>query len=251
VQAAVNLKVIIDQHPFAGVYSSQLDPQQDFSCLAVVLDMALTPSQPQQQPLLYEQCLEVLYRLAEQMQSREAMLCLLRRPPYSLLMSQIEYVLQVDEEQHQEVSVCALISLGAAHEYSACDFLWGRLTDGLRLQSTGRIVSTCMTTCKHCTHVLQRCHAYGSGDIQLMACSCCGCKDQDKPKTSMLQTVLCFLGCFKRMLFCKSMKLVADRATVSLPCSDRCEYCKPDSLREPATELGCCLTPRQHFRQMN
>ena len=88
----------------AGLYDSQLDPQQDFSCLAVVLDMALTPSQPGQQPVLYEQCLEVVYRLAEQGHSREAMLCLLRKPPYSLLMSQIGVVLQVDEDRPQEVN---------------------------------------------------------------------------------------------------------------------------------------------------
>ncbi len=87
----------------AGLYDSQLDPQQDFSCLAVVLDMALTPSQPGQQPMLYEQCLEVVYRLAEQGHSREAMLGLLRKPPYSLLMSQIGVVLQVDEDRPQEV----------------------------------------------------------------------------------------------------------------------------------------------------
>ncbi len=87
----------------AGLYDSQLDPQQDFSCLAVVLDMALTPSQPGQQPMLYEQCLELVYRLAEQAHSREAMLSLLRKPPYSLLMSQIGVVLQVDEDRPQEV----------------------------------------------------------------------------------------------------------------------------------------------------
>ena len=94
---------ILTDHASAGVSNSVLDPQQDFSCLAVVLDMALTPTQPQQQPLLYEQCLELLYRLSEQLQSREAMLSLLRKPPYSLLMSQIGVVLQVDETQHQEV----------------------------------------------------------------------------------------------------------------------------------------------------
>ncbi len=85
------------------MYDSQLDPQQDFSCLAVVLDMALTPTQPGQQPVLYEQCLELVYRLAEQPHSREAMLSLLRKPPYSLLMSQIGVVLQVDEDRPQEV----------------------------------------------------------------------------------------------------------------------------------------------------
>ncbi|DBA92469.1 TPA: hypothetical protein ACH3X1_002702 [Trebouxia sp. C0004] len=90
-----------------GLYDSQLDPQQDFSCLAVVLDMALTPSQPGQQPLLYEQCLELLYRLAEQPHSREAMLSLLRKPPYSLLMSQIGVVLQVNEERAPEAQVRA------------------------------------------------------------------------------------------------------------------------------------------------
>lgn len=66
--------------------------------------MALTPSQPGQQPVLYEQCLELVYRLAEQAHSREAMLSLLRKPPYSLLMSQIGVVLQVDEDRPQEVS---------------------------------------------------------------------------------------------------------------------------------------------------
>ena len=65
--------------------------------------MALTPSQPGQQPVLYEQCLELVYRLAEQAHSREAMLSLLRKPPYSLLMSQIGVVLQVDEDRPQEV----------------------------------------------------------------------------------------------------------------------------------------------------
>ncbi len=65
--------------------------------------MALTPSQPGQQPVLYEQCLEVVYRLAEQGHSREAMLGLLRKPPYSLLMSQIGVVLQIDEDRPQEV----------------------------------------------------------------------------------------------------------------------------------------------------
>ncbi|KAL0044481.1 hypothetical protein WJX82_009054 [Trebouxia sp. C0006] len=90
-----------------GLYESQLDPQQDFSCLAVVLDMALTPSQPGQQPMLYEQCLEVVYRLAEQGHSREAMLGLLRKPPYSLLLSQIGVVLQVDEDRPQEASIRA------------------------------------------------------------------------------------------------------------------------------------------------
>ena len=85
------------------MYSSQLDPQLDFTCLAVVLDMALTPSQPQQQPVLYEQCLELVYRLAEQPQSREAVLSLLRKPPYNMLMSQVGPVLQIDEDQHQEV----------------------------------------------------------------------------------------------------------------------------------------------------
>ena len=66
--------------------------------------MALTPSQPGQQPVLYEQCLEVVYRLAEQGHSREAMLGLLRKPPYSLLMSQIGVVLQVDEDRPREVN---------------------------------------------------------------------------------------------------------------------------------------------------
>ena len=84
--------------------SSQLDPQQDFSCLAVALDMALTPSQPTQQPLLYEQCLDLLYRLADHMHTRHPLLTLLRTPPYSLLMAQISFVLQADQGLvHQEV----------------------------------------------------------------------------------------------------------------------------------------------------
>ena len=74
--------------------------------LAVVLDMGLAPAQPCQQPLLYEQCLELVYCLADQLQSREATLTLLRQPPQSLFMSQIGNVLQADDDQHQEVSVC-------------------------------------------------------------------------------------------------------------------------------------------------
>ena len=40
----------------AGSFSPTLDPQADFSCLAMVLNMALAPQQPKQPPLLYEQC---------------------------------------------------------------------------------------------------------------------------------------------------------------------------------------------------
>ena len=89
----------------AGVYGSHLDPHREFSCLAVVLEMALTPTQPQEQPLLYEQSLQLLYSLAEHAQSREAMLSLLRQPPYSMLTSQIGNVLQADEPANDEVCV--------------------------------------------------------------------------------------------------------------------------------------------------
>lgn len=85
------------------MYSSHLDPQRDFSCLAVALEMALTPSQPQEQPLLYEQSLQLLYSLSEHLQTRDAMLELLRKPPYSLLMAQIGNVLQADKAQDEEV----------------------------------------------------------------------------------------------------------------------------------------------------
>ena len=65
--------------------------------------MALTPTQPHEQPLLYEQSLQLLYSLAEHLQSREAMLTLLRQPPYSMLTSQIGHVLQADESASDEV----------------------------------------------------------------------------------------------------------------------------------------------------
>ena len=90
----------------AGVLNSHLEPQREFSCLAVVLEMALTPSQPAEQPLLYEQSLQLLYSLSESLQSRDATLTLLRKPPYSLLTSQIGSVLQADEAQEEEVSKC-------------------------------------------------------------------------------------------------------------------------------------------------
>ena len=87
---------------FAGVYSSELDPQQGFSCLSVVLNLALAPRQPRQQPLLYEQSLQLLYRLSEQLQTRDAMLTLLRQPSYSMLISQIGEVLPAEDfEQHE------------------------------------------------------------------------------------------------------------------------------------------------------
>lgn len=95
----------------AGVYSSHLDPQRDFSCLAVVLEMSLTPSQPQEQPLLYEQSLQLLYSLSEHLQSRDAMLTLLRKPPYSLLTSQIGTVLQAHEAQTDEVRAGQVVYL--------------------------------------------------------------------------------------------------------------------------------------------
>ena len=85
------------------MFGSHLDPQREFSCLAVVLEMALTPTQPHEQPLLYEQSLQLLYCLTEHGQSREAMLTLLRQPPYSMLTSQIGNVLQADEPASDEV----------------------------------------------------------------------------------------------------------------------------------------------------
>lgn len=87
---------------FAGVYNSELDPQQGFSCLSVVLNLALAPGQPRQQPLLYEQSLQLLYRLSEQLQTRDAMLTLLRQTSYSMLISQIGEVLPAEDfEQHK------------------------------------------------------------------------------------------------------------------------------------------------------
>lgn len=79
------------------MYNSQLDPQQGFSCLSVVLNLALAPGLSQQQPLLYEQSLQLLYRLSEQLQTRDAMLTLLRQASYSMLISRIGEVLPVDD----------------------------------------------------------------------------------------------------------------------------------------------------------
>lgn len=90
------------------MFGSHLDPQREFSCLAVVLELALTPSQPLEQPLLYEQGLQLLYSLAEHGQSREAMLTLLRQPSYSMLISQISTVLQADAPASDEV--CTVLS---------------------------------------------------------------------------------------------------------------------------------------------
>lgn len=98
----------------AGVLYSQLDPQQSFSCLAVVLDMALVPTQPQQQPFLYEQCLQLLYRLAEQLQTRDAMLTLLRQQPFNLLISQIGQVLPAEDVQQLQVCTFTVTPLKTA-----------------------------------------------------------------------------------------------------------------------------------------
>ncbi|KAL3148728.1 hypothetical protein ABBQ38_014140 [Trebouxia sp. C0009 RCD-2024] len=87
-----------------GVYGSRLDPH-DFSCLGVVLNMVLTPTQPHEQPLLYEQCLQLLYSLSEHLQTRGPMLTLLRQPPYSMLAPQIRSVLQSDEPGTEEESL--------------------------------------------------------------------------------------------------------------------------------------------------
>lgn len=95
----------------AGVCGSSLDPH-DFSCLGVVLNMALTPTQPHEQPMLYEQCLQLLYSLSEHLQTRGPMLTLLRQPPYSMLTPQIRSVLQSDEPGNAEVSTASDKSCG-------------------------------------------------------------------------------------------------------------------------------------------
>lgn len=76
----------------AGVANSDLKPDYNMSCLTVILKAALSPTLPTTAPLLYETCMEILWRLAVNSDTSVPILSLLRDAKYKTLTSVLDIV---------------------------------------------------------------------------------------------------------------------------------------------------------------